>query len=609
MIRAIAAKDLRASAASVAIASLFAVAIAVLILFTSLQSEAPSPIDSVRTSVRFLAPILAWLAARRLFVLEQEEKTLELLRGLPLAPGWIALVKVALGLTATSVACLGILFATAVLVSRVEHLGPELLATASAQLLAYAAFWWGLAALAAQLGRLRPSALVILAVWALAAAEDHVPPELAPFGGVLATSFHGARLSLPWAELGAALGAGLAASACAIALFSWRGGDLARELHARPPASANLIVFLAATALLSYLESGDVSPGRKTAESDGLTPAGRVVLVADRPGGALHRLGVALDEELAALARELGLEDPEALVLVPAIGRTRTRVTSEPGFDLPALRVSLATATEEDVLEQLVASALSLRAFDDADPEHRFFTRGLAAFRLERRRGPSPLRARRAAYAALRLMEGDVPPLARFDLLERSAGEELADVLAWQAVEVLAERCGEHAIPELARAHAGVARSRRALGRALERALFSRAGRSVCVADAAGLQAAWVDRLRAISAEGTRPVAPWAAQLGLVARTRHRDAFDLQLSEVLWATPADTPPELWWRRVDPLLAPAAPAGPLNTYPLAEGETIVTLPLDPRERARATVAAWSPELALWIPAPWIEVGNP
>lgn len=612
MSRALLAKDLRANAGLAAALVLASVGLAASAFFSSLTADAPSLFDGIRGALRALAPIVAWLAADRLFVLEHRSKTMELLVSLPVPLVRIALSKLALSLAAVLALMLGLVLGAAAVASIAEYVDPHLCAVAAAQVAGYSTLWWGLACIGAQLGRYLASAVTVLLTWWLVGVALDWPSAAQPFSGALGVAFGAANVAPPWLVIAGSIVVGCGAAALAVVMFVRHGGAFVRDLHERRETSVNILAFVLASAVMSFIPSKGATLEDAGASSDGLTAVGRIVRAGGAPGARVHTLAKSLDDALSALEAELDLEPFTPMAVLPAFRPMTTPVERLWSFDIEAYGLELARPDDE-LLSGLLAEILAARTFSEISRARGWVAAGFPEYWLERRGNIRPERAEvlraRAEHAARQLADLSLAFPTDWPELERVVGVPLAAVLAREGLEVLRARCGDEVVRGIAREVFGTARARARWGRAVERMTRS-AARDVseCGPEAQWLDAAWRERLADLASSSPRVWGTVPLPHVRPVRTARPDAFEL-------AVPSSGLPvgaELWWREVDPLLAPGALEDPrrgeLRSIALdrAQSVTRVSLPLDPRRHAMATIAFWSAPLALWLTTPWQDV---
>ncbi|MCK6544964.1 hypothetical protein L6R52_03795, partial [Myxococcota bacterium] len=609
--RALVAKDLRGNLGSAALAAVASVALAATIFVTFVSREAPSIFDGARLAVRVLAPLVAWFLAERLFVQEHRAKTIDLLVAMPVSLVRVALSKLALSLAAILALTIGLVTAAAVLASFVEHVDVALWAVAVMQSACYAISWWGLTSLAAQLGRYLVSAVTVLLCWVVVAFALDSSTDLQPFAGALGRAFSAAALAPPWAMMITSSITGVIAAVGAVAIFVRDGGIFVRGLFERRAAQANVVTFMLAAGVTAFLPSPTDDLGARAGAATGLVSVGRIVHTAGI--GRVRRIAESLEGHLVALETELGLEPFSPVALVPSFAPLRTAAERRWRWEGEIYALDLGRSDEE-LVAALLTEILSNRDFSDISRRRDWISSGFAEYWLRRRGHVSVARRElleaRAEWAARHLADAGLAFPADWSKVEEAIGAPLARVLAREGLEAFAERCGEERARVIARDRFGRARSASRTVRLFERALRSEPrDTSECGPEAQWLDAAWRGRVEALASRtSARTFTALPSPHTRPERTSRADAFELAVRV------EGLPPgaELWWRPVDPLLAPEGRDAPsrdaLRVIPLRDERAVarVTLPLDPRQHALATIAFWSEPLAEWVTVPWQDV---
>ncbi|MEM7675147.1 MAG: hypothetical protein AAF449_03990 [Myxococcota bacterium] len=164
-----------------------------------LRHEPPTSLVAVSSFVWAIGPMIAAFTARRLFVLEQEQRTVQLLRSLPVSPWTITATKFGLGLVFNLVINLAILWASALYLKNQEIITTDWVMRLSIQVSVYIFAWYALACFHAHLGGYRFAVWLVFLV-ALTSFEDVVldPSRNLFWTAALADDIETTRYATPW---------------------------------------------------------------------------------------------------------------------------------------------------------------------------------------------------------------------------------------------------------------------------------------------------------------------------------------------------------------------------------------------------------------------------
>lgn len=544
------------------------------------RDEAPTLLRAATAFTWGAGPILAAFTARRLFVLEQEQGTVQFLRALPISPTALVAAKLTLGLAANLAVHLALLWATAYLRRDAEIFTVDWLVRLSAQIAAYVFAWYALACLMAQLGGYRYGAWLLL-LFLLLGLDDvvHEPARNLFWTAPLADDIETTRYRTPWDAVALGLVWGSAALAGTFALARHRGGSLVdawfRPLSAKRSAQVTGAVFFGLLALelvgaAAKPERGLVEParaGRFTVASPTLEPVARLA-----------------DAALARLEAEHGVTGlPQVLLRVRHDDAPQLALTRPAGA--AGLVIGLRAGAPPEVLaREVVVDVLMGRSGGvfEMVPELGLWSVGLGAYLME---------APRLSATAGRLRDVPAGALEDYDAVLVAHGRRGAQAAGWMAWRVLAELGGPEAVRALVSAMFGAPRSRSGGGLVAARALSARSVIEDAGVDWLELVARWQAGLRAASA---------------------RPGLEVDLPPPRLEAPFDAAPRLVWAPLPPALEGRAElwwsaARDLEPHPVPQGRRYVsraldrgwaTLWLDPRRRIVTTwvldgeVLGWS-----------------
>ncbi len=225
MIRRLVAKEILEHRWVAVGVALLAVAQYLAFLQFSLRHEPPTALVAATNFVWGTSPMIAAYAARRLFVLEQEQRTIQLLRSLPVSPAAVTATKLALGLVYTLAVSLTVVWVSAWMLRNQEILTVEWVQRLSVQVGAYVFAWYALACFHAHLGGYRFAVWLVFLV-ALMSLDDVFdnPSRHLFWTAALADDIETTRYETPWDAVALSLGWGLAASAATMLVAVRRGG-------------------------------------------------------------------------------------------------------------------------------------------------------------------------------------------------------------------------------------------------------------------------------------------------------------------------------------------------------------------------------------------------
>ena len=577
----------------------------ILALLYFANQEAPSLMRTAGSTVKWAAPPLAMLAARRLFVAERNQGTWELLSSLPISPLKLTTAKLGFGLLTVFGASSSVLLITAALVSRRELIALDWLFVMHLQALSYALAWFGIAAAFAHLGKHRLvgwSALIILL-----GTLDEVRPLISKevfWLGPLWSPFDATRYAPPWREMLIASLWGLSGLATCLALSAYQGGALVQRWYTRMTGRqrATASTLIAVALLASELIGAWVRPptGLRLLPKVGDGP----VRAAADPGSPLWQHAERLNTELNAVGAHLGIRRWPQIALSAQTGDRRVPVTASGGARALILGIDL-EAPPEVILRRGLFEALGARAsyLVHWNESSSWVAKGFAEAWLRRRGHKSPGFELRAAWAAQRGVSAKT--LEIWSGVEMAVGDDVAEAVAWAGLETVAERCGEPCLTALAKEVLSVWRPKRGLSVALQRAqdgpeLVER----ITGMKRSQLTQLWQSRLQAHQRKQASALAamPSPAPLSIIRVETASAAVSLS-----WAQrPRLEDNELWWTTTSALSAISIPQGRLHTESLSNGQTTLPLAIDPRSRVVATFAQRSPSAGGWLVFGWREV---
>ncbi|MEL7369002.1 MAG: hypothetical protein AAFN74_08840, partial [Myxococcota bacterium] len=190
-----------------------------------LRHEPPTSLVAASSFVWAIGPMIAAFTARRLFVLEQEQRTIQLLRSLPISPWTITSTKFGLGLIFNLAINLAILWTSALLLKNQEIIVDDWVVRLSAQVSAYIFAWFALASFHAHLGGYR-FALWLIFLVALVSLDGVVddPTRSLFWTAALADDIETTRYATPWNAVWLSLLWGGVLTVAMFALAIHRGG-------------------------------------------------------------------------------------------------------------------------------------------------------------------------------------------------------------------------------------------------------------------------------------------------------------------------------------------------------------------------------------------------
>ena len=405
-----------------------------------LRHEPPTALVAPTSFAWSAGPLVAAYTARRLFVLEHEQRTIQLLRSLPVSPALVTATKFILGLLFNLALNLMLLWLTAWAIRYQEILTADWVWRLSAQVATYIFAWYALACFHAQLGAYRFASWVVFLV-ALMTFDNVVenPTRNLFWTASLADDIETTRYATPWDTVTIGLAWGFGAMALTMFLANFRGGTRVDAWFAPMSGRRRAEVTGLTIALLMGLDVVSQTKAQPRLET---VDAGTLV--------------VTHDPELDALATELEAD----LQRLQSFG-----VRALPRVLLRIRRDYRSEAVLTEIMEGGDALVVGVRADAPKDERVRLIVTdilvGQSGAHWERVAhvgvwawgfAPFALKHTNLSTTAARLADASPALLDDFEALRRRFGRrgaEAAGWLAWQAVDQLG---GKEAVAALATA-------------------------------------------------------------------------------------------------------------------------------------------------------------
>ena len=540
----------------------------------SLRHEPPTALVAATNFVWGTGPMIAAYTARRLFVLEQEQRTIQLLRSLPISPGLVTATKLLLGLVYNLAVSLSVLWVSAWFLRNQEIISADWLQRLSVQAAAYVFAWYALAAFHAHLGGYRFAVWLVFFVALLSLDDVFDNPTRSVFWtAALADDIETTRYQTPWDAVWLSAGWGFGATMLTVVLAGYRGGAWVDSWFAPMSGRRRAEVTGVAIVAMLLLEVSASAVGRQP----GLLPARPAEPWLKATSEDLRPLAVQTTKTIDELRARYGIVDPPRALL-----RFRRDSRSEPVLTRILKSGDLVVgvrpdAPSEDRLRDVVSDVLT----------------GLSAGHWERVPAtgawalgfaPFVLNDDRLASTAARLAGQPASVLDDFEALRERFGRRGVEAAGWLGWRALKDVGDDGAVKALANALFDARRTQTSGGLAVARRTSPDA-----VLDAAGVNRAAFD-------------AAWA-RLVTDAAERSAPPFDVALPEVVLERPeqaaprftwTDLPPpvferkvELWWSVATDLYPYAVPAGELHVARIEPDMAGHIVLVDPRLRIIVT----------------------
>ncbi len=555
--------------------AMLAVAQYLAFLELSLRHEPPTALVAATNFVWGTGPLLAAFTARRLFVLEQEHRTIQLLRSLPVSPVLIVATKFGLGLLFNLTINLAVLWVTAGALRDQEIITYGWVGRLSVQVSVYIFAWFALATFHAQLGGYRFAVWVVFLI-ALVGFEDVLdnPTRTLFWTAPLADNLEVTRYATPWDAVLLGFGWAVAALVATLTLAAFRGGALVDEWflpmsgRRRAEVAGALIVVLIGFEVISNVSR---------------TSKGLVEMAPDNPllhstDADLRPLVARVDDALARLRERFDFEPrPRVLIRVRRDDRPEAVLTKalSPHELVVGVRANLPTdsAVRLVVTDILVGST---GTHWERVSSVMTWAVGFAPFALN----DETLRT-----TAVRLSPDAVNGLSDGDALRERYGRQGVEAAGWLGWRAVAQVGGPEAVEALAHALFAESRSQTGAGLAAARTVHPTGILRAAGVDDAELETVW-------------------RQLLAAEQTHLPPAPQWDLPEVHLDRPSDGPPalswrglnvdfyettvQLWWSVADDLHPRPVPQDVIRSLPIQQAEGRFPTFMDPRLRI---VTAW------------------
>ena len=538
----------------------------------SLRNEPPTALVAATNFTWGSGPILAAYTARRLFVIEHEDRTIQLLRSLPVSAGTVVVTKFFIGLVYNVALNLVVLWGSAWVLRNQEILTVDWISRLSVQVATYVFAWFALASFHAQLGGYRFAVWLVFLVSLVSFGDVLDNPTRHLFWTApLADDIETTRYATDWDTVVLGAGWGLVMLVATVALSTYRSGAWVDALF--QPMS-----------------------GRRRAELTGLTIVALLTLeVGVNASGRHPGLPPSRSD-----APKLETFDPSLWPLLQTLDATGARIAAEYGLP-PMPRVLLRLRYDdrpEPVLTRILKSGdmvIGVRP-DTPDQERMRLVLsdvlvGISGGHLERVPAtgvwalgfaPYVLQDQSLAATASRLRDASL--LEDFDGLRQRYGRRGAEAAGWLAWRALHQVGGDDAVGALVMALFGTPRSQTGYGLIAARRLDPKAILRNHGVEWASVLAAWRASVEASRANMT-PAPTWSLP-----------AIELERPEALAPRLAwrDLPVplerfrvELWWSVAFDLARHPAPQDALHVATIEQASGAIAMPHDVRDRIVAT----------------------
>lgn len=547
-----------------------------------LRHEPPTALVAAINFTWATAPLIAAYTARRLFVLEQERKTIELLRSLPVSSMLVTATKFTLGLAYNLAVNLVVLVGSAWILQNQEIITVEWIGRLSIQVSAYVFAWFALASFHAQLGGYRYAGWLVSMV-ALTSLDEVVtdPSRNLFWTAPLADELEMTRYATPWDAVGLGLVWGGVATAATLSVAQYRGGTLVDTwfgpMSGRRRAEVTSVVIIV---LLAFSVASNIG-GRHPS----LLPWAEDATV-HTSDGKLNELRDQIETALAGLRSKYEIGPlPKVLLRIRRDDRpepvlTDILNTSWPGEVVVGVR---SDAPADERLRLILTDVLSGQSAGHWErvPAVGVWALGFAPFVLD---------DRSLGRTAARLTEHGEAALSSYDAIRQGFGRRGAEAAGWLAWRAVEEIGGPTAVKRLARA------------------LFAERRSLTGAGLIAAQQMRPLDTLAAAGVDHDRLLKAWRT-----AAETHRRAesppVEWSMPPIRLERPPDQLPRLAWR--DLLVDPAthrvqlwwSVALDLDPYPVPQDELRVT---DIQDRSGAYIILLDPRLR--IVATWVVDGE-
>ena len=551
---------------------LLAVAEFLAFLEFSLRHEPPTALVVATNFTWATGPMVAAYTARRLFVLEQEHKTIQLLRSLPISPAAIAATKLTLGLIYNLGLNLGIFWVTAWVLQNQEILTLDWIGRLSIQVAVYVFAWFAIASFHAQLGGYRFAAWLVSLV-ALTSLSDvfDEPLRRVFWTAPLADDIETTRYATPWDAVHIGLAWASCATVATLALAFYRGGEWVDARFEPMSGRRRAAVTGVAIVALLGLEVASSSVAREPA------------LFAQREQTWLRTTDAALAStatRIRAVAHEL--EQSYALAPMPhTLLRLRrdehreavlTRILKS-GEVVVSVRADATPAVRDRGILTDILTGLTAGHWERV-PATGVWLLGFAPFLLD---------DASLVPTAGRLADVGPEDLDDYNALRRRFGRKGAEAAGWVAWQALEAAGGPEAVAVLVKALFNERRSQTSVGLIVARWTKPRSVIQSAGVDLAQFDAEW-GRIVESHRDRARPDSETWPAIRL-------ERPDTEPPRLAWgALPRGAQRrrvELWWSVAPDLQPQPVPQDTLNIHPVSAGNGTRWIRLDPRLRIVAT----------------------
>ena len=563
--------------------ALLAVAEYLAFLEFSLRHEPPTALVAAINFSWGVGPMVAAFTARRLFVLEQEHGTIQLLRSLPVSPATVLMTKFVLGLLFNLALNAAVLWGSAWALQNQEVLTADWVGRLTVQVGVYIFAWFALASFHAQLGAYRFAVWLVVLV-ALTSLDDvfDEPLRTVFWTAPLAADLETTRYATPWETVWIALAWAVGALTATVVLAVYRGGTWVDAWFTPMSGRRRAEVTGAAVLFLMVFEVASSASGRQPGLLPSATSELRVADATLRP--LAERLKAAADQARDAY----GLPPPPRVLL-----RVRRDDRPEPVLTTILKSSDLIVGVRAEVASEEVLRLALTDIFVGQAGGHweRVSTVGVWAMGF----APFLLKDETLGRTAARL--ADLPPemLDDYDAVRQRFGRRGAEAAGWLAWQAANEVGGEAAVRALAVAVFGSERTATTIGLIAARTVDPPGALEAAGVDLNTFHTAW--RAKARQWQTRFADAPqW--QLRPVRLERAPE----QLPTLAWRDlPIDVTAhrvELWWSVAQDLYPRPVPQDELRVGTVDYQSGYHRLYLDPRLRIVSTwvvdgeVLGWS-----------------
>jgi hypothetical protein len=436
-------------------------------LIIAVSAARANEADTLMTAATGMAyyglPMAIAALCRRLFVIEWEEGTWELLRSLPTRPTTLVGVRLVIALVIAVGWAWSCTLGVAVVAWTRELVGVVWLLALMAQTGAIAAAWTTLCFMAAQLGRYRFAFWIALMLLLSTFYQSETFFDYT-WHAALVQSIDRTRYAFPWLGMVVTIGWTMMFALCGLVLAGARGGSWVANWF--EPMSmrraGGLAGGLVVMAFVMSLVENQLERRGPELQQLPRVPAGAIVRVPSAPGTPVWRTGVRLGCELDALSAWLGGVRWKDVVLVPS------QADLDDDIEVLSTDAELVLRVEDRDDEAIVRDALWLvlayhgGGFSADQDDEGWLLDGFPGWWLDRRqqRDWSGAMGLRAAAAAQR----EPGALDRWGGVRARLGRVLASGAGYAAVRAVEQEGGRDAVRAAATTVLAPAPSRNALG-------------------------------------------------------------------------------------------------------------------------------------------------